>query len=111
LELVHRVRKRAVIARPLHRTDGERGAIAVFFALALVMLLGVTALVVDLGNAREQRRAAQAAAGAAARRRTCERFPRGQASTRIKTFATRTSPRPTPWLRAGIRPRHPDNNR
>jgi Flp pilus assembly protein TadG len=44
----------------------ERGVIAVFFALLLVLMLGILALVVDLGNARQQRRVAQASADAAA---------------------------------------------
>jgi Flp pilus assembly protein TadG len=45
--------------------DDERGVIAVMFALLLVVMLGMLALVVDLGNARQQRRAAQAGADAA----------------------------------------------
>jgi type II secretory pathway pseudopilin PulG len=44
----------------------ERGVIAVMFALLLVLMLGIVALVVDLGNARQQRRVAQASADAAA---------------------------------------------
>jgi hypothetical protein len=44
----------------------ERGVIAVMFALLLVLMLGILALVVDLGNARQQRRVAQASADAAA---------------------------------------------
>jgi Flp pilus assembly protein TadG len=44
----------------------ERGVIAVMFAILLVVLLGIVALVVDLGNARQERRAAQASADAAA---------------------------------------------
>ena len=36
------------------------------FALLLVLMLGIVALVVDLGNARQQRRVAQASADAAA---------------------------------------------
>jgi Flp pilus assembly protein TadG len=48
------------------RRDDERGVIAVMFALFLVVVLGIVALVVDLGNARQQRREAQASADAAA---------------------------------------------
>jgi Flp pilus assembly protein TadG len=44
----------------------ESGVIAVMFAIMLVMMLAVVALVVDLGNARQQRRAAQAGVDAAA---------------------------------------------
>ena len=44
----------------------ERGVIAVMFALLLVLMLGIMALVVDLGNARQQRRAAQAGADSSA---------------------------------------------
>jgi Flp pilus assembly protein TadG len=53
-----------VIARC--RRDDERGVIAVMFALLLVVMLGIMALVVDLGNARQERRAAQAGADSAA---------------------------------------------
>lgn len=44
----------------------ERGVIAVMFALLLVVVLGLMALVIDLGNARQLRRVAQASADAAA---------------------------------------------
>jgi Flp pilus assembly protein TadG len=44
----------------------ERGLIAVMFTLMLVVILGITALVIDIGNGRQQRRAAQASADAAA---------------------------------------------
>jgi Flp pilus assembly protein TadG len=44
----------------------ERGVIAVMFALLLAVMLGVMALVIDLGNARQERRAAQAGADSAA---------------------------------------------
>jgi type II secretory pathway pseudopilin PulG len=47
------------------RRDDERGVIAVLFAIVLVVVLSVTALVIDLGNARQLRRAAQAGADAA----------------------------------------------
>jgi Flp pilus assembly protein TadG len=53
-----------VIARRYHRD--ERGVIAVMFAFMLVVMLAVVALVIDLGNARQQRRAAQAGADSAA---------------------------------------------
>jgi Flp pilus assembly protein TadG len=48
------------------RRDDERGVIAVMFALLLVVMLGVMALVIDLGNARQERRAAQAGVDSAA---------------------------------------------
>jgi hypothetical protein len=48
------------------RFGDERGVIAVMFALLLVVMLGVVALVVDLGNARQQRRALQSGADASA---------------------------------------------
>jgi Flp pilus assembly protein TadG len=54
-----------VIARRFDPRD-ERGVIAVMFALLLVVMLAVIALVIDLGNARQQRRVAQASADAAA---------------------------------------------
>ena len=49
-----------MIARRYHRD--ERGVVAVMFAFMLVLMLAVVALVIDLGNARQQRRAAQASA-------------------------------------------------
>ncbi len=52
--------------RSLKQRVDERGVVAVFLALSMTMMLGVTALVIDLGNARQQRRVAQAAADAAA---------------------------------------------
>jgi Flp pilus assembly protein TadG len=48
------------------RLDDERGVVAVITALVLVLVLSVAALVIDLGNARQQRREAQASADAAA---------------------------------------------
>ena len=66
--MVHRLGSGTVIRRSklwsAHRD--ERGVIAVMFALLLVLMLGIMALVVDLGNARQQRRTAQASADAAA---------------------------------------------
>ena len=51
-------------ARRFH--DDERGVIAVMVALMLKLMLGILALVMDLGNARQQRREAQNSADAAA---------------------------------------------
>jgi Flp pilus assembly protein TadG len=48
------------------RCADERGAVAVMLAIMLTMMLGITALVVDLGNARQQRRSAQNSVDAAA---------------------------------------------
>jgi Flp pilus assembly protein TadG len=48
------------------RNADEHGAVAVMLAVMLTVMLGITALVVDLGNARQQRRAAQNSADAAA---------------------------------------------
>lgn len=50
----------------MRRAEGERGAVAVMFTLLLVVVLGVAALVIDLGNARQLRRVAQASADASA---------------------------------------------
>lgn len=52
----------------MHSTDqrGENGAVLVFVALAMTVLLGVVALVVDLGNGRQTRQQAQAAVDATA---------------------------------------------
>jgi Flp pilus assembly protein TadG len=77
----------------LSTRSGERGAIAVFFALALALLLGFVALVVDLGNAWEQRRAAQAGADSAALA-AAQDIASGSVSwsgvvTRVKTFTTK----------------------
>jgi hypothetical protein len=48
------------------RPDDERGVVAVMLALFLTLVLGICALVIDLGNARQLRREAQASADAAA---------------------------------------------
>lgn len=70
--MVHRVQRVALTpARVAHsflagRPQDERGAVAVMVAVMLTVMLGICALVVDLGNARQQRRAAQNSADAAA---------------------------------------------
>lgn len=46
------------------RLEGERGSVIVLVALSMVVLLGFTALVVDLGNGRQKRRQVQSAADA-----------------------------------------------
>jgi hypothetical protein len=43
----------------------ERGLIAVFTAITLTLMLGILAIVLDLGNARQERRQAQVSADAA----------------------------------------------
>jgi hypothetical protein len=48
------------------RPDDERGVVAVMLALFLTLVLSICALVIDLGNARQLRREAQASADAAA---------------------------------------------
>jgi Flp pilus assembly protein TadG len=48
------------------RTEDDRGVVAILVAALLVVLLGLAALVVDLGFARDQTRVAQNAADAAA---------------------------------------------
>jgi hypothetical protein len=63
--MVHGQWSRAVMRWRCHHDD-ERGVIAVMFAIMLVMMLAIVALVMDLGNARQERRAAQASADAAA---------------------------------------------
>jgi Flp pilus assembly protein TadG len=52
--------------RPRPRPDDDRGAIALLVAAMLVVFLGLAALVVDLGLARDQSRVAQNAADAGA---------------------------------------------
>ncbi|MFN8025855.1 MAG: pilus assembly protein TadG-related protein [Acidimicrobiia bacterium] len=74
--MVHRLQRVAVTGTrsPLRkfraflagRAEEERGAVAVMVAIMLTVMLGICALVVDLGNARQQRRAAQNSADAAA---------------------------------------------
>jgi len=70
--MVHRVQQLAVTPARAYRvliarrSGDERGAVAVMLAIMLTVMLGITALVVDLGNARQQRRAAQNSADAAA---------------------------------------------
>ena len=44
------------VIRSIKRRVDERGVVAVFLALSMTVMLGITALVIDLGNARQQRR-------------------------------------------------------
>jgi len=74
--MVHRVQRVAVtpvrgavrVVRSFlaGRPQDERGAVAVMLAIMLTVMLGICALVIDLGNARQQRREAQNSADAAA---------------------------------------------
>ncbi len=63
--MVHGIRGGPVTRCARYHRD-ESGVIAVLFAIMLVLMLSVVALVIDLGNARQERRAAQASADAAA---------------------------------------------
>lgn len=54
------------VLRPHPRTDDDRGAIALLVAGMLLAILGLAAIVVDLGNARDLTRQAQNAADAGA---------------------------------------------
>ena len=62
--MVHSLGGGAMI--PVRRADDERGVILVFTAIFLVVALGILAIVIDLGNARDERRQAQVGADAAA---------------------------------------------
>ena len=68
LVVVHRLGGGAVTRRQKlwSAVRDERGVIVVMFVLLLVLMLWIMALVVDLGNARQQRREAQAGADSAA---------------------------------------------
>ena len=57
---------RAIAARSAGRGDDERGVVLVFVLVLMSVMLGMLALVVDVGNARQQRRQAQTAADASA---------------------------------------------
>lgn len=63
--MVHRVFGLA-LARARRARDDESGVVLVFTALILSSMMALAALVVDLGNARQQDRQAEAAADAAA---------------------------------------------
>jgi hypothetical protein len=54
------------VGRIRHAHQEQRGLVAVMTALMMVLMLAVVAVVVDLGNARQERRAAQNGADAAA---------------------------------------------
>jgi hypothetical protein len=56
----------AVLAKVRSRMGDEQGAILVLMVVTMVVLLGFSAVVVDLGNARQIRRQAQNASDAAA---------------------------------------------
>jgi Flp pilus assembly protein TadG len=66
--VVHRVRELTLIrragARELHAD--ERGLVLVFVLLLMTVMLGMLALVVDIGNVRQERRQAQTASDASA---------------------------------------------
>ncbi|HEX5585680.1 MAG TPA: Tad domain-containing protein [Acidimicrobiia bacterium] len=67
--MVHRlvelpVNRRRSLASRMH--DDEQGLILVFVVIMMAVLLGVLAIVVDIGNARQQRRQAQTASDASA---------------------------------------------
>src|SRR5215470_9385094 len=59
LTLIHRTRQRRL------RAD-EKGVVLVFVLVMMTVMLGMLALVVDIGNARQVRRQAQTASDAAA---------------------------------------------
>ncbi len=50
----------------LGRRRNERGSVVVLTSISMVMMVGISALVVDIGNARQVSRGAQAAADSAA---------------------------------------------
>ena len=66
--MVHRLFELTVIRRmsARQRRADERGVVLVFVCVLLTVLLGMLALVVDVGNARQERRQAQTAADASA---------------------------------------------
>ncbi|HEY8215519.1 MAG TPA: pilus assembly protein TadG-related protein [Acidimicrobiia bacterium] len=63
--MVHDLRRRVLTRTRDGRAD-ERGAILIMVAIFMVMMLAFAALVIDLGNARQQRRQMKAAADASA---------------------------------------------
>ena len=63
--MVHRLVRLALDRASSARRD-ERGAVLVFVAIVMTAMMGFAALVIDLGNARQQDRQAEAAADAAA---------------------------------------------
>jgi len=64
--MVHHHRRRVVARLRLHGAQDERGAIMIMVAIFMVMMLAFAALVIDLGNARQQRRQMKATADASA---------------------------------------------
>jgi len=65
------------LMRRLHRPHDDRGAAAIFFGLAIVVLIAGLGLSVDVGNVAYQRNNAQHAADSAARQlaRSCAQAP------------------------------------
>jgi hypothetical protein len=63
--MVHRAIRLAMNKRH-RRQDGERGAVLVMTLIFMTTMMGFAALVVDMGNGRQQRRQAAASADAAA---------------------------------------------
>ncbi len=69
------------------RETDERGAVLVFTVMVLVVMLGMSALVVDLGYARSQRRQVQTAADAAVLAGAQQLPNRTNAEADAKTYA------------------------
>jgi Flp pilus assembly protein TadG len=78
------------LMRRFHHPREERGVSAVFFGLALTLMVGALGLSVDVGNVAYERTRAQHAADSAARQLAyqCARYPTGAACTTLQARAT-----------------------
>jgi len=75
-----------------HRKDGERGAVLVMMVLTMTVMLGVSALVIDLGHGMERRRELENTADAAALAAAQDLPVVATAEATAKTVSTKNAP-------------------
>lgn len=78
------------LTRRVNRPGDDRGAVAIFFALSMTVLIAGLGLSVDIGNVAYQRNNAQHAADSAARQlaRTCAQSPSSTECVALQPTAT-----------------------
>lgn len=78
------------LIRRLGRPHDDRGVAAIFFGLAITVLVGAMGLSIDVGNVAYQRNQAQHGADAAARNLAyqCARYPTGTTCSTLQASAT-----------------------
>jgi Flp pilus assembly protein TadG len=89
--MLNKLRARAR-ARARARNDGERGAVLVAFSILLVVMMGVAALVVDVGYVTQKKRQIQNAVDAAALAGAQDLPNKTQAIATVKSYLTKDLP-------------------